>query len=103
MERDLRFRNAVAALDRGDLDGLGALLRANTFLRDYQARLGEWYDQGYFKGASLLHHVAGNPIRAPLPSNVLNVADLLLNHGADPKHSGHADLAALLRSCTGAS
>jgi len=33
----------------------------------------------------LLHHVAGNPIRCPIPANILDVAHLLLQHGANPK------------------
>ncbi len=38
----------------------------------------------YFTGATLLHHVAGNPLRAPLPPNVVELAQLLLDLGADP-------------------
>jgi hypothetical protein len=31
----------------------------------------------------LLHHVAGNPMRAPLPANIVDVARLLIEAGAD--------------------
>jgi ankyrin repeat protein len=38
---------------------------------------------GYFAGATLLHHVAGNPIRGPLPPNIVDVARTLIEAGAD--------------------
>jgi len=39
---------------------------------------------GYFSGAMLLHHVAGNPTwDRPLPKNIVEVARLLLEQGAD--------------------
>jgi ankyrin repeat protein len=38
----------------------------------------------YFTGATLLHHVAGNPGREqPLPGNIVEIAQLLLDAGAD--------------------
>lgn len=39
------------------------------------------YD-GYFHRATLLHHVAGNPLIAPLPPNTAEVAMVLLDAGA---------------------
>ena len=36
----------------------------------------------YFTGATLLHHVAGNPGRGKLPGNIVEVARLLLESGA---------------------
>ena len=39
---------------------------------------------GYFTGATLLHHVAGNPGRDnPLPANIVDIARVLLDAGAD--------------------
>ena len=59
-------------------------MRQHPSLVGYRQRTGEWYETGYFAGAALLHHVAGNPIRCPLPPNVLDVARLLLAQGSDP-------------------
>ena len=84
LKHHVLFRNAVAALDAGDLPALEALLREYPALVRHRCRLGEWYGQGYFHGAMLLHHVAGNPIRQPIPPNILEVTRLLLKHGADP-------------------
>lgn len=81
---DLVFRQAVAALDAGDVPVLQRLLQENPSVTAYRCGSGEWYEVGYFREAMLLHHVAGNPIRCPLPAAILDVARLLLEHGADP-------------------
>lgn len=78
------FSDAVSALDAGDLAALDALLTKNRTLVHARRRIGEWYDGGYFGGATLLHHVAGNPIRRPLPPNIVDVTRLLVDRGADP-------------------
>ena len=83
-KHDLLFRQAVAALDTGDLTYLDMLLHTHPWLIRYRQRIGTWYDSGYFAGATLLHHVAGNPIRCPLPANIMDITRLLLQHGADP-------------------
>ncbi|HLB08421.1 MAG TPA: ankyrin repeat domain-containing protein [Gemmatimonadaceae bacterium] len=75
----LHFRNAVAALDAGDLPRLEALIDAHPSLLRYACRVGEWYEQGYFAGATLLWHIAGNPIRGPLPRNILAIARVLVD------------------------
>lgn len=80
----LLFRRAVAAFDAGDGERLAALLDAAPSLVRYRCRLGEWYEEGYFAGATLLEHVAGNPDRGPLPPNVLALARLLLARRPDP-------------------
>ena len=84
LKHDLLFSQAVTALDLGDVAQLDALLRQHPWLVRYRQRIGSWYSAGYFAGAMLLHHVAGNPIRGPLSANVLDVAHLLLQRGADP-------------------
>jgi ankyrin repeat protein len=77
-----RFAEAVAALDAGDLARLRALLAAEPELVHARTNLDPQH--GYFAGATLLHHVAGNPWRdAPLPANIVDVARLLLDAGAD--------------------
>ena len=86
---DNDFVRARAALDAGDLATLGALL--DTEVLRYRCFAGEWYDSGYFAGAMLLHHVAGNPIRCPLPANVIEITRLLLDRGADPEARCGAD------------
>lgn len=78
------FRSAVDALDSGDTANLKTLLSQHAFLTQYRCRRGEWYETGYFAGATLLHHVAGNPIRRPLPANIVDVARIVLDAGADP-------------------
>ena len=76
------FQNAVHLLDTGDLSNLDLLLTKYKFVLSYRCHVGEWYDSGYFAGANLLNHIAGNPIRVPLPTNILEVTKLLLSHGA---------------------
>ena len=78
------YRTAVVALDAGEITQPSELLAQHPSLVGDRCRVGEWYETGYFKGATLLHHVAGNPIRCPLPANILDVARVLLVHGADP-------------------
>ena len=43
------------------------------------------YEQGYFAGATLLYHVAGNPDRGPLPENILDIARVLVSSDFDSK------------------
>jgi hypothetical protein len=83
-----RFDEAVAAMDAGDLAALDALLRAEPALVHARTNLEPPYH--YFTGATLLHHVAGNPDRGrlsgdlpPMPANTVDVARLLLDAGAD--------------------
>jgi ankyrin repeat protein len=76
------FADAVAALDAGDLDRLRALLAAEPALVHARTNLEEPYH--YFSGATLLHHVAGNPDRGTgYPANIVEAARLLLDSGAD--------------------
>jgi hypothetical protein len=77
------YREALAAIDAGDLARLGAVLAAHPeVVRETVEDLSGHY-AGYFAHATLLHHVAGNPIRGPLPANIVDVARLLLDAGAD--------------------
>ena len=60
-----------------------ALLDEHPSLLRYRCRTGRPTQEGYFAGATLLHHLAGNPDRGPLPPNILAVASLLLSRGLD--------------------
>jgi ankyrin repeat protein len=76
------FDAALAALNDGDVDRLRALLAADRSLVHARTNLDPPY--GYFSAATLLHHVAGNPYRdKPLPANVVDIARVLLDAGAD--------------------
>jgi len=83
-----RFDDAVAAIDAGDLERLRSLIASDPALVHARTNLEPPY--GYFTGATLLHHVAGNPDRGrftgalgPLPQNIVAIARLLLDSGAD--------------------
>src|SRR5262245_9015469 len=77
-----RFDEALAALKAGDLTRLDELLAVEPELVRARTRLEPPY--GYFSGATLLHHVAGNPgWDRPLPKNIVEVARLLLDRGAE--------------------
>jgi ankyrin repeat protein len=77
-----RFAEALAAFDSGDSERLRALLAADPPLVHARTNLEPPF--GYFSGATLLHHVAGNPRRKNrLPPNIVAIARVLLQSGAD--------------------
>lgn len=77
-----RFDEALAAIDAGDLERLRRLLDAEPALVHARTNLEPPYH--YFTGATLLHHLAGNPGRDhPLPDNTVEIARVLLDRGAD--------------------
>lgn len=77
-----RFDDALTALVAGDLERLRVLLSSTPDLARARTNLDP--SHGYFAGATLLHHVAWNPSRdEPVPSNIVALARLLLDHGAD--------------------
>ena len=81
-----QFSDALAALDAGDVSRLRAILGERPELLDlpapeHAAEAGIY--SGYFHGARLLHHLAGNPVRGPIPENAVEVLDVLLDAGAD--------------------
>jgi len=79
-----RFNEAVALIDAGDTAGLRRLLAAEPDVVHARAGDGKPHYDGYFAHATLLHHVAGNPIReAGLPANIVEVARVLLDAGAE--------------------
>jgi len=78
-----RFNDAVTAIDTGDIAKLDRLLTQYPELTKARTNLDPPY--GYFTGATLLHYVAWNPgRRAVVPANVVDIARLLLDRGADP-------------------
>lgn len=77
-----RFAEAAAALKSGDAGRLRTLITDDPELVHARTNLDPPY--GYFAGATLLHHVAGNPgWGAPMPDNIVGIARLLLEAGAD--------------------
>jgi ankyrin repeat protein len=77
-----RFSEALAALRAGDLDLLRGVVAEEPDLIHARTNLEPPY--GYFSGATLLHHVGGNPgWDRPLPKNIVQVAKLLLEVGSD--------------------
>jgi ankyrin repeat protein len=83
-----RFDEAVAAMDAGNTDRLRHLLAAEPALVHARTNLEPPFH--YFTGATLLHHVAGNPDRGRLdgmlglmPANTVEIARLLLDAGSD--------------------
>lgn len=74
---------AIAVLLQGKLDDLAALLVREPAIVSARQMSTEGHYCGYFHGAKLLHHVAGNPLIEPLPANVVALARLLLDRGAE--------------------
>jgi peptide-methionine (S)-S-oxide reductase len=83
----LEFLRARQAMDEGDLETLRNLIEANPRVLEYRCSRGEPYEQGYFKDATLLWHIAGNPDRAPIPPNIVEITRLLLSRGVKPEHA----------------
>ncbi len=88
LERHPLFDEALHALDYGDVARLRALVAAQPELVHARTNLEPPF--GYFTGATLLHHVAGNPGRGrlegrlpPLPPTTIALAKVLLEAGAD--------------------
>ncbi len=75
------FADAIEAFDRGDLDRLRVLLSQDPTLVRARGFLEPPF--GYFSGATLLHHVAGNPLRGASPPNVVEIAAFLIEAGAE--------------------
>ena len=78
------FYQAVQAIDAGDSETLRKLLADYPKLAAARGYFDEYYEYSYFRGATLLHHVTGEPQRVPLPENAVELAAILLAAGADP-------------------
>lgn len=74
--RDPVFREAVEAIDAGDVPALEQLLAAHPGLLHDPL---DFPEEGYFKNPYLLWFVADNPIRhEKLPANIVQVADTII-------------------------
>ena len=78
------FYDAVAAVSDGDLNQLRLLLEKSPALATARGYLDSFYVYEEFRGATLLHHVAGNPKLAELQPNAMEIVQLLLDAGSDP-------------------
>ncbi|MBT8487849.1 MAG: hypothetical protein HKN72_00220 [Gemmatimonadetes bacterium] len=80
---DATLAEARLLLLEGDKDGLATLLDARPdLIRSRFATTDVPYD-GYFHGATLLHHVAGNPLIIELPANIVELTQHVLKRGAE--------------------
>jgi ankyrin repeat protein len=79
------FGDALDAVDKGDVQRLERILSSAPDLVHARATSVEPPYDGYFHGATLLHHVAGNPVRGELSDSIVEVAQVLLRSGADPQ------------------
>src|SRR5688500_832850 len=77
------YRQALVAMDAGDVEGLRRVLAAHPEVVREREVDHQGHYQGYFAHATLLHHVAGNPGRGPLPDNIVEIARTLSAAGAD--------------------
>ena len=75
------FRRSVDLIDAGDAAGLRAYLKQHPKLVHQRLTFEGW---NYFYNPSLLEFIAGNPVRhATLPKNIVEVAKVILDAGAD--------------------
>jgi hypothetical protein len=82
---DAAFRRAVDLLDSGDAEGLRAYLNSNPGIVHQRVS----FDGGnYFRNPALLEFTAENPIRrGTLPTNIVQVAKVILEAGAQADRS----------------
>jgi Ankyrin repeats (3 copies) len=95
------FGEALEAFYAGDASRLRAMLAAHPSLVHARTNLEPPFH--YFTGATLLHHVAGNPGDRRLPPNVVELTRVLLEAGADVEartlgRSGGATMGLLVTS-----
>lgn len=80
---DAAFREAVDALDAGDVERLRRLLREHPHLPAARLNSSSAMTRGYFSSPTLLHFVANNPNRVPhMPPRVLESIGAILDAGA---------------------
>ncbi|HTS10257.1 MAG TPA: ankyrin repeat domain-containing protein [Candidatus Eisenbacteria bacterium] len=78
---DAVFRRGVELIDLGDVEGLRAHLKNHPKLSRQRV---EFEGENYFRNPALLEFVAENPIRrGKLPSNIVEITELILEAGVD--------------------
>jgi len=77
------YYSAVEAMDDGGAEQLRSLLSAHPDVVTARGYLDESYQYPDFRGATLLHHVAGDPMRVELRTDVVGMTQVLLDAGAD--------------------
>ncbi|MGE0432478.1 MAG: ankyrin repeat domain-containing protein [Planctomycetota bacterium] len=76
------YLEALGLIAGGDASGLEALLRREPAAVHTRIDwVGPPYD-AYFRQATLLHHVSGNPLVLPVPGNAPELAGVMLRAGA---------------------
>jgi peptide-methionine (S)-S-oxide reductase len=77
------FRDAVSAIDAGDVARLKQILREHPNLVHERAEEEGWFAGPYFRHPMLLHFVANNPNRSQhMPPNILESTRAILDAGA---------------------
>ena len=89
------FYEAVEAIDTGDDETLKKLLAEYPELATARGYFDEYYEYPSFRGATLLHHLAGEPQRVPLPANAVELAEALISAGADPNAATYDSISVL--------
>jgi hypothetical protein len=75
------FRRAVDLIDAGDVAGLRGYLKQHPKLVHQHVAFEGW---NYFHNPTLLEFIAGNPVRRrTLPKNIVEVAKVILDAGAE--------------------
>jgi hypothetical protein len=91
---DAAFRRAVDLVDAGDAAGLHAWLREHPGLVHQRIVFEGW---NYFHNPTLLEFIAENPVRnGMLPKNIVEVATVILDAGANSDKSGMNETLALV-------
>ncbi len=81
---DPNFRDAIAAIDAGNLPKLRELLRKHPYLATMHSGDSGSFAGGYFANPALLWYVAENPIRNDtLPGNICDLAEAIIDAGAN--------------------
>lgn len=78
-----RLVEARGLLLAGELDGLSRLIDEGPELVTHRFASVEIPYDGYFHGATLLHHVAANPFISELPGAIGEICLMLLDRGAE--------------------